>query len=801
MNGQKAASLRCWLFTGLLGLALLIPPTSRALITVNTVDVPGPLAGIEVVEGLAYVARQGSGFRIIDVSNPSVPVDVGGLDTPGYAEQIAIHGGLAYVADGASGLRVIDVSNPSAPFEIGAIDTPGRARDVEIAEGLAYVADGDSGLRVIDVSNPATPVEIGAIDTPGHALDVEIAEGLAYVADGDSGLRVIDVSSPATPVEIASIDTPGFAGDVEIAEGLAYVADHDSGLRVIDVSDASAPVEISAIELRDAAYRVAVLDGVAYVTQDTAGMQAIDVSNPSTPSLLGSISPVYSRGGITASDGFAYVANRIGILQVIDLSNPAYPAEILSAWNEIPSFSLQGVTLADGIAYMHGGPHLPAVDVSDPSAPTLIGWGWGAIPYDVAIQDGLAYVTDAWDSGLKIYDVTDPHIGGFIGGFLGEIWGTGGRKTAVDGAYAYGVGRYPFTGMTVIDVSDPTAPTAMGNFATQEYPYDIAVANGIAYLPDVDQIHIVDVSDPAAPIEIGSIPGSGYVALVGDFLYANNPLRVIDVSDPRNPVVLGAAKPTGYGSADLAVAYGVAYVPSYGAGVDVYDVSDPSKPMRIGGYGLLDSTFFAEVADGLVYLVAEKFYGSRSMYIVDFGPEYARPIDIDVAIKPGTTPNSINPSLEGGLPVAILGSDGLDVAYINLATLVFGPEDAPFSHSHGPHFEDVDGDGVTDLTAHFLIEEAGIAFGDTEACVTGKMADGGRLRGCDAIRTVPDMDGDSLLDVEEASYGTDPLNPDTDGDGLTDGREVLVMGTDPLDARDPAPARDRGPRKHGKRRR
>ena len=48
-------------------------------------------------------------------------------------------------------------------------------------------------------------------------------------------------------------------------------------------------------------------------------------------------------------------------------------------------------------------------------------------------------------------------------------------------------------------------------------------------------------------------------------------------------------------------------------------------------------------------------------------------------------------------------------------------------------------------------------------------------------RTVPDMDGDGLLDVEEAAIGTDDLNPDTDGDGFDNGEEVLVMGTDPLD--------------------
>ncbi len=45
----------------------------------------------------------------------------------------------------------------------------------------------------------------------------------------------------------------------------------------------------------------------------------------------------------------------------------------------------------------------------------------------------------------------------------------------------------------------------------------------------------------------------------------------------------------------------------------------------------------------------------------------------------------------------------------------------------------------------------------------------------------PDTDGDGLKDGEEVKvYGTDPLNPDTDGDGLTDGEEVLKYKTNPL---------------------
>ncbi len=47
----------------------------------------------------------------------------------------------------------------------------------------------------------------------------------------------------------------------------------------------------------------------------------------------------------------------------------------------------------------------------------------------------------------------------------------------------------------------------------------------------------------------------------------------------------------------------------------------------------------------------------------------------------------------------------------------------------------------------------------------------------------PDSDDDGLSDGAEVNtHGTDPLNPDTDGDGLLDGAEVNTHGTDPLDA-------------------
>ena len=48
----------------------------------------------------------------------------------------------------------------------------------------------------------------------------------------------------------------------------------------------------------------------------------------------------------------------------------------------------------------------------------------------------------------------------------------------------------------------------------------------------------------------------------------------------------------------------------------------------------------------------------------------------------------------------------------------------------------------------------------------------------------PDSDGDGLTNYEEFLLGTDAHLTDTDGGGRSDGEEVLVTGTDPLDPSD-----------------
>ena len=48
------------------------------------------------------------------------------------------------------------------------------------------------------------------------------------------------------------------------------------------------------------------------------------------------------------------------------------------------------------------------------------------------------------------------------------------------------------------------------------------------------------------------------------------------------------------------------------------------------------------------------------------------------------------------MPVGVLGSDSFEAIDVDATTLAFGPHGAILAHRNGPHFEDVNGDGLLD---------------------------------------------------------------------------------------------------------
>jgi hypothetical protein len=106
---------------------------------------------------------------------------------------------------------------------------------------------------------------------------------------------------------------------------------------------------------------------------------------------------------------------------------------------------------------------------------------------------------------------------------------------------------------------------------------------------------------------------------------------------------------------------------------------------------------------------------------------------------------------------------------------------------------DTNGDGLLTDETPTLVAAAGNSF-DVIAGSTGKIIgaiDPGtqgeaNWGGWQLIQTSStpfvDTDGDGLSDDQESDLGTDRFKPDSDGDGQSDGAEVLAAGTDPTDA-------------------
>jgi cell wall-associated NlpC family hydrolase len=112
-------------------------------------------------------------------------------------------------------------------------------------------------------------------------------------------------------------------------------------------------------------------------------------------------------------------------------------------------------------------------------------------------------------------------------------------------------------------------------------------------------------------------------------------------------------------------------------------------------------------------------------------------IPVAIDIKPGDTPNSINPKSNGKIPVAILSNHIFDAgAQIDQTSLTFGRTGDEASLA-SCHTEDVNSDGLVDLVCHFNTQSTGFLSGDTVGVLKSKTIDATPVRGTDSVNIVP----------------------------------------------------------------
>ncbi|MBM3879684.1 MAG: hypothetical protein FJ387_08185 [Verrucomicrobia bacterium] len=543
----------------------------------------------------AYVPTT-TGFLILDVSNPGNPVPVGSSaeELPSeYRDAVAVSGSYVYlgnrgyvweperkISDGD--FQVIDVSDPANPVRRGKLLNIG-VLDVAVSGNHAYVAgsrpDGTnwiSGLQVIDVSNPHDPRRVGGQDTEGEARGVAVLGNHACVLQ-QRRLEVLDISNPTDPQPVGTSDFEVYVTAMAVADNYAYLAAEGVDLMVIDINDPTDPKPVGQYSDADFyAWYVAVTDSRAYVighVPDDYGpeLRVLDVSDPANPTHLGSSDDVGyfgpGSGGVTAAGSTLFV--------------------VANSWDW---FSPEG-------------PGVQIIDVSDPANAVRVG-GYNPNPrvQDLVISGNYAYLADS-EAGLHVIDISNPEKPERVAGYdLPAWWAQAGDVTvAVADHYTY-LADLSNEVIEVIDVSNPAKPVRVGGYRSRGGGHGMAVAGNHAYVAETrwtgsdyrgGGLQVINMSNPANPVHVGSYYTSEAlwdVAAGGNYAYVANGnagLQVIDVSDPAKLMRVGGASGPAW---RLAVAGDYAYVASSrqeGTNsvpvMQVFDVSDPANPVRVGG--------------------------------------------------------------------------------------------------------------------------------------------------------------------------------------------------------------------------
>ena len=560
--------------------------------------------------------------------------------------------------------------------------------------------------------SPARTGILGAADTPGIAVDICAFNDLVVVADSERGVAVFNVFNGMNPLVVAQVDTPGSSHAVALAGNLVAVADGASGLAVIDISDPPSAAIIRQVSFSSDVRAVASDGELGIVGLRSSLVASVELRS-------GAILSQVDLGSDTIEDlvlsgDHLYVLRR-GRLDVLDFLDGELEPLGSVGLPGIASFSDQRFRLfvGGGVAYPVHSRGFQTVDVSDPSSPSLI--ASGNLP-----QAGWKQIV-LNGSGL--------------------------------GLAAVGVNpRFDDTAnVSLYDVSDPSNNNAfLTEFPTPSFARAVSIYNGIGYLADhsaglqvvnylpFDDKGIAPTVTISTNIDESAEEGKRFrvSALVQDDTQVRNVEFYVDgervATDGNFPFEVRLTAPLIENQSSFTV---------------------QARASDTGGNASFsDRLSFPLVPDATPPRVIRHFpeNGATLGSILRVSAAFSEPMNI----------SSINMStvtLSNAGPDDVLGTaddktiEAENLEYFensNSALLLFREKLAPGLYQAQIERE------VTDLSGLSLAEDFRWRF---------------------RVFAADDADNDGVPDELEAILGLDPLNRDTDGDGVLDGFEDFDM--------------------------
>ncbi len=220
----------------------------------------------------------------------------------------------------------------------------------------------------------------------------------------------------------------------------------------------------------------------------------------------------------------------------------------------------------------------------------------------VIVSGNYAYITTMInDSGLSIVDISDPSNPILVGSCNTP---DNAYDISLSNNYAY-IASWA-SGLQVINISDQETPSIVGSCDTPQWACDINISGNYAYVADVTSLQVINISNPSNPniVSFCDTPSAIGIHISGIYAYiagGSYGLQIINISDPMNPYIVGSCDTPDY-AREINVSGNYAYIADEDSGMQIVNVSNPSNPFIVGSYATSSYTLDIKSNDNYAYL-------------------------------------------------------------------------------------------------------------------------------------------------------------------------------------------------------
>ncbi|MDP8205437.1 MAG: T9SS type A sorting domain-containing protein [Candidatus Electryonea clarkiae] len=499
----------------------------------SSLDTDGNSRAIARYYSTIIVADGEGGLCAINATEPEhlLEIDVIDLDA-NNAVDVDVEGGLAVVAADSGGTRIVDISNPSNMVELGTDIYPGEnTRYVDAIPGHVWATYRQQRIfRKIDTSDPYNPVPIGLCEldrlrnnnvrASAYPADIFIRDNIIFLGCGWLGLATFEIPVNQSSDYTGVISSPNRLHRITASED--YIAAVDRRyyrdwmlFARKNENDINQNFHLTSMDITDIVlvdnylFVLHAPDEYAYGNQNSNSSQVIDIENPSNPILHDNFSDgsrlivqgtnlflIYDLW--TGNNWYSYDA---GLIQ-IDISNPDLIQQLeefelpghASAYNLCASENyvcVSGYYSDDTTEPQVSEPRICLFEIEENGIAARRGYVVVPTIVDaIQVKDEALYTGMQNNDHLFVYDISNPDSSALV-----DSLGQGSGIIEMDSYEDYLYILLANGRIVIYDISSPFEPVETAYHSSYSRPNDISVVDGWIYTAENAFIGIYEGPD------------------------------------------------------------------------------------------------------------------------------------------------------------------------------------------------------------------------------------------------------------------------------------------------------------------